>query len=274
MHSAGRQNISYLEKDRFGFMSNLQVKITTDPEEIREAQRLRYEVFNLEMNKGLQASYACGLDSDEFDPICDHLIVRDLRSEGVVGTYRLLLGTRAEGNMGFYSEHEFNLHNIKKLDGKLLELGRSCVRKDFRDKSLIPLMWDAIAQYVKEHRVRYVFGCGSVYTTDTSEARAYFSMLKRKYYAAEKFRVHPVSEFQFHGSGENLKAAEDAALFLRLPSLIKGYLRLGAVVCGPPAMDREFGTADFLVLLDMHQMRKEYLCRVVHQAWSICDAVA
>lgn len=255
MHSFGRQNISYVERDRRGLMSDLQVKITTDPKEIREAQRLRFEVFNLEMNKGLQASYACGVDSDEFDPICDHLIVRDLKSKEVVGTYRLLLGSRAERNGGFYSEHEFNLQNIKKLSGELLELGRSCTRKDFRDKSLIPLMWDAIAQYVEKHQVRYLFGCGSVYTTEASEAIAYFSMLKGKYYSAEMFRVHPVSEYQFQGIAENLKAAEDPALFLRLPSLIKGYLRLGAVVCGPPALDREFGTADFLMLLDMHQLR-------------------
>ena len=275
MHSFRPQNISYLERDRRGVMSDLQVKITTNPKEVREAQRLRFEVFNLEMNKGLQASYASGLDIDEFDPFCDHLIVRDLKSEEVVGTYRLLLGTRAARNIGFYSEREFNLQNIKKLDGELLELGRSCARKDFRDRALIPLMWDAIAQYVKKHRVRYLFGCGSVYTREASEARAYFSMLKRKYYAAEMFRVHPVSEFQFQGIAENLKAAEDAALFLRLPSLIKGYLRLGAVVCGPPALDREFGTADFLVLLDMHQLRKEYLCRVGgNQASRVCDAVA
>jgi len=155
-------------------MSNLQVKITTDSNEIREAQRLRFQVFNLEMNKGLQASYGRGLDSDDFDPICDHLIVRDLRSNEVVGTYRLLLGSRAKENVGFYSKREFNLENIEKLDGELLELGRSCARKDFRDKALIFLMWNAIAQYVKKHRVRYLFGCGSLYTTGASEVGAYF----------------------------------------------------------------------------------------------------
>jgi L-ornithine Nalpha-acyltransferase len=274
MHSVGRQNISYLEKDRRGILSALEVKITTDPKEIREAQRLRFEVFNLEMNKGLEASYASGLDGDEFDSICDHLIVRDLKSQEVVGTYRLLLGSRAERNLGFYSEREFNLHNIKKLGGELLELGRSCARKDFRDKALISLMWDAIAQYVKKHRVRYLFGCGSVYTTEASEAMAYFSMLKRRYYSPDTFRVHPMSEFQCEAIAENLKTAEHAALFLKLPSLIKGYLRLGAVVCGPPALDREFGTADFLVLLDMHQLRQEYLCRVGHLASSMCNAMA
>ena len=255
-------------------MSNLQVKITTDSNEIREAQRLRFQVFNLEMNKGLHASYGRGLDSDDFDPICDHLIVRDLKSKEVVGTYRLLLGSRAKENAGFYSKREFNLENIEKLDGELLELGRSCARKDFRDKALIFLMWNAIAQYVKKHRVRYLFGCGSLYTTEASEVGAYFSMLQGKYYGAERFRVHPMPEFQFEGIAENSKVAEDDALFLKLPSLIKGYLRLGAVVCGPPALDREFGTTDVLVLLDMHKLKREYLFRVRQIGTRVCRAVA
>jgi L-ornithine Nalpha-acyltransferase len=255
-------------------MSNFEVKITTDSDEIREAQRLRFQVFNLEMNKGLQASYARGLDSDYLDPICDHLIVRDLKSKEVVGTYRLLLGSRAEKNGGFYSTREFNLENIKQLDGELLELGRSCARKDFRDKALIFLMWNAIADYVKKHRVRYLFGCGSLYTTDITEVRAYFSMLQRKYYAAEMLRVHPVPEFRFEGITDNSNAAEDDVLFLKLPSLIKGYLRLGAVVCGPPALDREFGTTDVLILLDMHKLKREYLFRVGPTGSRVCRAVA
>jgi putative hemolysin len=255
-------------------MSNLQIKITTDVNEIREAQRLRFQVFNLEMNKGLQASYAGGLDCDDFDPICDHLIVRDLKSKEVVGTYRLLLGSRAEKNDGFYSNREFNLENIKRLDGEILELGRSCARKDFRDKALIFLMWNAIAEYSKKHRVRYLFGCGSLYTTDVTEVGAYFSMLQRKYYAAEMLRVHPVPEFRFEGITANTNAAEDDVLFLKLPSLIKGYLRLGAVVCGPPALDREFGTTDVLILLDMHKLQREYLCRVGSMGSRVWRAVA
>jgi putative hemolysin len=254
-------------------MNDFEVKITTDANEIREAQRLRFQVFNLEMNKGLQASYARGLDCDDFDPICDHLIVRDVKSKEVVGTYRLLLGSRAEKNGGFYSNREFNLENIKQLDGELLELGRSCARKDFRDKALILPMWNAVAEHVKKHRVRYLFGCGSLYTTEASEVASYFSMLRRKYYAAEMLRVQPVPEFQFEGIAENLKVAEDTALFLKLPSLIKGYLRLGAVVCGPPALDREFGTADFFVLLDMHKLKKEYLFRVGQIGSRVCHAV-
>lgn len=255
-------------------MNNFEVKITTDSNEIREAQRLRFQVFNLEMNKGLQASYARGLDCDDYDPICDHVIVRELNSSEVVGTYRLLPGLRAEKNGGFYSNREFNLENIKQLDGELLELGRSCVRKDFRDKALIFLMWNAIAEYVEKHRVRYLFGCASLHTTDITEVSAYFSMLQRKYYAAEMLRVQPMPEFRCEAITANSNAAEDDVLFRKLPSLINGYLKLGAVVCGLPAVDREFGTTDVLLLLDMHKLKREYLFRVGSMGSRVWRAVA
>ena len=256
----------------FSPVSGLEIKITTDKDEIREAQKLRFDVFNLEMNKGLRASYERGLDSDDFDTFCDHLIVRDLDSREVVGTYRLLRGAQAKNKIGFYSEREFNLENIKRLDGELLELGRSCARKDFRDKALIPLMWEAIAQYVKEHQVRYLFGCGSLYTTDANEVSECFTLLKRKYYAAETFRVDPLAGCRFDGV-RGAHAIDEQAMFLKLPSLIKGYLRLGAVVCGPPALDREFGTADFLVLLDIQKLSSDYLGRFGLVASKVRDAV-
>ena len=255
-------------------MAELEIKITTDQSEIREAQRLRFQVFNLEMNKGLKASYERGFDVDPFDPFCDHLIVRDLQSKEVVGTYRLLLGSQASKHIGFYSEGEFDLEKIKKLDGELLELGRSCARKDFRDRALIPLMRETIAQYVSAHRVRYLFGCGSLYTTDPQEVSECFSLLKRKYYAEESLRVAPVPACRFDGINDSLRITDARALFVQLPSLIKGYLRLGAVVCGPPALDHEFGTADFLLLLDVQKLSAEYLNRFGLQGSKVRDAVA
>jgi putative hemolysin len=243
-------------------MARFEIKITRDCGEIEEAQRLRFQVFNLEMQKGLQASYRNGLDIDEFDAVCDHLIVRDLKSREIVGTYRLLLGSRARHSIGFYSEHEFDLERIKQLDGELLELGRTCARKDFRDKALIPLMWGTIAKYVREHRVRYIFGCGSLYTTEISEASRYFAMLRRKYYAPEAYRVFPVPAKVFAGIHPDAPASGKPAAFQRLPSLLKGYLRMGAWVCGPPALDDEFGTTDFFMLLDFSQLSSGYLSRL------------
>ena len=137
-------------------MADFEVKIATDAREIEQAQRLRFNVFNLELHKGLASSYEHGLDIDEFDPYCDHLIVRELRSGDIVGTYRLLRGAQSASSHRLYSEKEFDLTRIKTLDGELMELGRSCARKDFRDRALIPLMWEAIVEQIRTHHVRYL----------------------------------------------------------------------------------------------------------------------
>jgi putative hemolysin len=243
-------------------MADFEVKIAATAGEIEEAQRLRFQVFNLELQKGLKSAYERGLDVDEFDPFCDHLIVRDLKSGDVVGTYRLLRGSQARRHIGFYSEKEFDLSRIKQLDGELMELGRSCARKDFRERALIPLMWEAIAEQVRAHDVRYLFGCGSLYTTDSMEVSAVFSLLKNKYYAAEDCRVFPVDARRFEGLADDTAVDDEYALFQKLPSLIKGYLRIGALVCGPPALDVEFGTADFFLLLDFASLKEGYLKRL------------
>jgi putative hemolysin len=255
-------------------MAEFDVKIATNAREIEEAQRLRFQVFNLELNKGLKASYERGLDVDEFDAYCDHLIVRDLKSGDVVGTYRLLRGAQARRHIGFYSEKEFDLSRIKERDGELMELGRSCARKDFRDRSLLPLMWEAIAEQVRLHDVRYLFGCGSLYTTETAEVSAIFSLLKNRYYAPEVFRVSPVANCRFVGVLSDLPISDEQTLFQKLPSLIKGYLRIGAVVCGPPALDQEFGTADFFLLLDFGTLKEEYLKRLGIGDVKVSDAPA
>ncbi len=242
-------------------MADFEVKIATCAEEIAEAQRLRFQVFNLELNKGLKSSYERKLDVDEFDQACDHLIVRDLKSGDVVGTYRLMRGAQARRHIGFYSEKEFDLARIKKLDGEVMELGRSCARKDFRDRALIPIMWEAIAEQVRAYNVRYLFGCGSLYTTDSAEVSAMFALLKNKYYAPEAYRVFPVDDCKFAALIDPT-VADEQTLFQKLPSLIKGYLRIGALVCGPPALDQEFGTADFFLLLDFGTLKDEYLKRL------------
>jgi putative hemolysin len=203
------------------------------------------------------------VDVDEFDPYCEHLIVRDLKSDAIVGTYRMMLGAQARRHLGFYSEKEFDLTRIKNLDRELLELGRSCARKDYRDRTLLPLMWEAIADYVRANRVRYLFGCGSLYTTDVDEISAIFAVLKAKYYAPESCRVEPVLGCRFDGLSEpQIANVDEAAIFQKLPSLIKGYLRIGALVCGPPALDSEFGTADFFLLLDFSNLKDGYFKRL------------
>lgn len=256
-------------------MAEFDVEITTDSKDIDKAQRLRFEVFNIEMNRGLKGSYRLGLDVDEFDPFCEHLIVRERRSGDVVGTYRLLRGAQARRHIGFYSEREFDLTKVKSLDGgELLELGRSCARKDFRDKALIPLMWDAIARHVKMYNVRFLFGCASLYTTDANEVSALFSLFKGRYYAPASRRVWPLDACRFDGLSDDVKIDDEQALFQKLPSLIRGYLRIGALVCGPPALDREFGTTDFFLLLDFSTLQVDFLRRFGLEGAKVNDALA
>ncbi len=235
-------------------MNAFEVKITHDSEEIRAAQRLRFDVFNRELHKGLQASHELGLDIDPFDGVCDHLLARDTSTGKVIGTYRLLLGSNAGRNFGFYSENEFDLKNIKKLDGELLELGRSCVHKKYRDRGVLDVMWQAIAEYVRKHGVRYLFGCASLYSTDPGGVSELFSVIKRQYYAPETFRVLPVPGKLFRNLIETLKPKNGSRLPLRLPGLINGYFKLGALVCGPPALDDDFGTSDLFLLLDIRKL--------------------
>jgi L-ornithine Nalpha-acyltransferase len=244
-------------------MADFEVKIATSAGEIEEAQKLRFQVFNLELKKGLKSSYERGLDIDEFDPFCDHLIVRDLKSGEVVGTYRLLRGSQARRYFGFYSEKEFDLARIKRMDGELMELGRSCARKDFRDRALIPLMWEAIAEQVRAYNVRYLFGCGSLYTHRQRRSQrdlfpAQAKILRRRSLPGVPSWM-PASSKDL---ADDAAVEDEQALFQKLPSLIKGYLRIGALVCGPPALDAEFGTADFFLLLDFGSLKEGYLKRL------------
>ena len=115
---------------------------------------------------------------------------------------------------------------------------------------------------MRKYQVRYLFGCGSLYTTEVAEVSAIFALLKSKYYSADALRVEPVAQCRFAGLTERTDGAEEATLFQKLPSLIKGYLRIGAQVAGPPALDAEFGTADFFLLLDFASLKEEYLKRL------------
>jgi len=239
-------------------MSRFDVKISRDEREVREAQKLRFEVFNLEMQKGLKSSYEQELDVDDYDALCDHILVHDSAKGTLVGTYRLLPGSRAGNHPGFYSEGEFDLKNIRKQKGELLELGRTCVHRDYRKSTVMDIMWQTIAAYVRSHQVRYLFGCGSLPTMDPGEVSSCFALLKRKHYAPETLRVYPLPANTFPGLDDQIKVADPRAVFARLPKLILGYLKVGAMLCGPPALDLEFGVTDLFLLLDVKKLGHEY----------------
>ncbi|MDZ7263264.1 MAG: GNAT family N-acetyltransferase [candidate division KSB1 bacterium] len=238
---------------------NFLVKLAESAEELEAALRLRFEVFNLEMNEGLNTSWETGLDQDQYDEHADHLIVVDKRNQDkVVGTYRMLTKSRVIGNGGFYSEGEFDLTNLKKLPEEILEMGRSCVHKDYRASGVINLLWAGIAKFLDIIQAKYLFGCGSLHTHDVQEISEIYSYLKANHLAGEEFRVYPVAKCVVAGLRDDLPVYDRREVMKKMPPLLKGYFRIGASICGAPALDAEFGTTDFCILLPTAQINSRY----------------
>jgi putative hemolysin len=236
----------------------LEARLAASFAEVDAAMRLRFEVFNLEMNEGLLASYSRGYDTDAYDAYCDHLIVKDRATGAVVGTYRVLSKSRALAGIGFYSENEFDLTRLKRLPGEMLELGRSCVARSHRAAGVIGLLWQAIGQYAVSRGARYLFGCASLHSATPAEVRPLYASLRR---------VEPVESCRMRlgEDGPEMSEAERRAAARALPTVIKGYLRAGGVVCGPPAYDAAFGTADVFVLMETARMAARYRARYLDE---------
>lgn len=230
--------------------------------ELDAAMKLRFEVFNLELQEGLHSSYERGYDTDAYDAYCDHLVVKDLELGEIVGTYRLLQQRVAGKNIGFYSENEFDLENLKSSvkaeGGELLELGRSCIAESHRSFATINLLWSAIVRYAIERRVTHLFGCGSLHITDTQEVQQVYSYLRAKHFAPEEYSVYPLAGCRMAVSDEAEPIIDSRLANKKLSPILKGYLRTGAVICGAPAYDEEFGTADVLVLVEMAKIADRY----------------
>ncbi|MGH9832108.1 MAG: GNAT family N-acetyltransferase [Blastocatellia bacterium] len=237
---------------------NLEVKLAANFAELDAAMRLRFEVFNLELQEGLAASYDRGYDTDAYDAYCDHLIVKDLELGEVVGTYRLLRGSQAKRHIGFYSENEFDLGNLKRQPGELLELGRSCIASTHRSFATINLLWGAIVKYAVAHNVGRLFGCASLHVSEISGVQPIYSYLRANHFAPEKYRVYPLASCRMPMSEEADEDVDRREVSRKLSPILKGYLRAGAVICGAPAYDAEFGTADVLALLELEKMAARY----------------
>jgi len=235
-----------------------EVKIAETLQEIEAALRLRFEVFNLEMKEGLQSSFETGFDSDVYDTFCDHLIVKEISSGAVVGTYRLLPQKKADHHIGFYSENEFDMTLFKSFPGQSLELGRSCVAKAYRSLAVINLLWTGIARYLENHAITHLFGCASFHTSNVKEMAAAFAYLKLYHSAPNKYHVTPLPRCAMDLPFQFLTSNEIKESYKKFPPLIKGYLRLGAMICGEPAYDKEFGTVDFLIVLEKEQITNKY----------------
>jgi putative hemolysin len=230
---------------------------------VRRAQQLRFEVFNLELGEGLAESYATGLDVDPFDEFCDHLIVEELATSEIVGTYRLQTGQLAAANLGYYSEREFDFAPYEPFRCEMIELGRACVHADHRNFKLLHLLWRGIARYAVERKARILVGCSSLTSQDPVEGIAVYRQLQ-PYLADPELRTQPRPEFTVAGGDDagwhvvlqhqTKPGSTPPATAGASSKLLRAYLGIGARICGPPAIDREFGTIDFLTLLDLHAL--------------------
>ncbi|GAX88872.1 GNAT family N-acetyltransferase [Effusibacillus lacus] len=243
--------------ERLKQASAFEVKLAVRAEEIEQALRLRYKVF-VEEAGNLRLLNESKLETDEYDAYCDHLIVTDLETEQVIGTYRLLPGDRAVRNKGFYSETEFDLSGFREYKLQTLELGRSCIAPEYRGSKAIQLLWEGIAGYITEHGHQYLIGCASVHMKNLQELNALYSMLRSKGVITDRFGIQPLPAHRIKDLEFTPVEADDKEVFRRLPPLMKGYQWLGAEIGGEPAYDPIFDTTDFLIVLDTAKVTRRY----------------
>lgn len=235
---------------RPGNKPRLSVALASDAETVRAAQRLRYQVFAEELGARLPTRIP-GIDHDVFDPYCQHLVVRDALSKAVVGTYRILAPEAARHVGSYYAETEFDLVRLAALRLRLVEIGRACVHPDYRTGAVIALLWSGLARYMREQRHSYLLGCASVSMHDGGHAAA--SLYQRLRPAAggpPEYQVFPRCPLPL--------ASLDSTRPVSTPPLLRAYLKAGAWICGAPAWDPDFNTADLPLLLPMAQMTPRY----------------
>lgn len=233
------------------------VEIAETQEEINKCLQLRYQIFSEEMGAELKANVT-GLDKDQYDQYCIHLMVIDHSVDKAIATTRLLTSDAAYHAGGFYSDTEFNLSNIIKDNFRYMEVGRTCIHADYRVGSALPLLWQGIARIVLEQDIDYMFGCASIpYYGEANYISSIMYFIKQHHFSDEENRVKPHIP---------VKMEDEATDDVILPVLLKGYLKQGAVVCGEPYWDAQFGVADVFVLLDCDRIAERYQRHFVERA--------
>lgn len=230
---------------------DLRVTLASSEQEVIAAQRLRYSVFADEMGARLNTPVA-GVDEDEFDPFCEHLIVRDESTGSIVGTYRLLPPDAARRLGKYYTEDEFDLSSLAHIRSRMVELGRSCVAAEYRSGAVIGLLWSGLADFMTDYGFEHLIGCASIHMQDGGHIAASITRrLQASHMSPAECRVTPHNPLPMDRLDTSLAAAG-------IPPLIKGYIRAGAWVCGDPAWDPDFNTADLPMLLSMSNISSRY----------------
>jgi putative hemolysin len=228
-------------------------RIANSQSEVESALRLRYKVFNLELGNSAGSFDDGQFDFDTFDLRCRHLIVVSNETGETVGTYRLNSIETAHTSRGFYSANEFTIEDLPSdVLNNGIEIGRACIAREHRSTRVLFLLWRALLGYLEKSRKRYFFGCCSVFTDDPAVGRRAYRQLARDGQIHDRFSVFPCN------NGISLLEEDDDVDDVELPPLFNMYLKLGARVCGPPVIDRAFGTIDFFVVFDVRSMTEKY----------------
>jgi len=222
-----------------------------DSPDLDAVLRLRYRIFNVELEEGLLRSHLSGKDEDGFDRYCDHLVIYKNGTGEPVGTYRLQTSEMARAHIGFYSAMEFDFSRFPEeyiKDG--VEIGRACIDKDHRNIKVLFLLWKGLMKYLEMKGKRFLFGCTSLTGQDSREGWQAFDYLSTHGYMHPEIFLCTRPDFDCGEYPETPKPLKKSAI----PRLLKAYLNLGARICSEPALDRAFGTIDFLTLLAMDDL--------------------
>ncbi len=263
-----------VEPKVYGRVGNLEVRLARTRSEIRQAQRLRYQVFYEEMSAvPSRIAQFRRRDEDAYDAICDHLIVvdldqttRPLRRAGhptpkVVGTYRVLRQDAAERSLGFYTSSEFDIAPLvaaRSPNYRFMELGRSCVLAPYRTKRSVELLWHGLWTYVREHKIDVMIGCASLTGVDPAEHAEALSFLHHNALAPPEWRCRAHNHLHVAMDRVPKHEINTKAVLKTMPPLIKAYLRLGAFIGDGAVVDRQFGTTDVLVILPVEKIDPRY----------------
>ncbi|WKW50575.1 GNAT family N-acetyltransferase [Rhodomicrobium lacus] len=257
----------------YGKIGNLEVRLARSVADIKKAQRLRFEVFYKEMAAIADARTRIKKrDEDQYDPICDHLLVVDKAVERaakrpwpkrskVVGTYRVLLQDVAEKNQGFYTQGEYDIAPLierKRATHTFMELGRSCVLKPYRNKRTVELLWQGLWNYIREQRANVMIGCASFPGTDPKEHALALSFLHHFSRAPDEWLVSAHPDIKVDMNMIPKEEINPKEALKGMPPLIKGYLRLGCYIGDGAVVDKQFGTTDVLIVLPMEAIDQRY----------------
>lgn len=227
------------------------IRFAGDRKDIEAAQHLRFQVFNIELGEGLSSSWETSRDEDHFDDQCHHLLVIDRQNGEIIGTYRMQTWKTAGRGKGYYTAGEFDLSGVPQaLLEQSVEVGRACIARNHRNGRVLYLLWRGLASYLKETGSRYLLGCCSVTSQDRVEAWEIMDYLWNNYHLHSGIRV-PARE-AYHC--EETERSPEAWKKVQLPQLFRLYMDMGAKVCSEPALDREFKTIDYLVILDVEEL--------------------